>query len=95
MPPLNQVTSFQPTPNPNALKCVLANPIEGPIRSYRDASGFAGDPLAEALFGLPGVVGLLISGGWLTLNKSPEADWSVLKPAVQKVLATCSAELPK
>jgi len=80
------VTKFQPTPNPNALKCVLDKPLDGPIRSYRAREQAGDDPLAAALFAVPGVTGVLLSGGWLTVNKSPEADWGGVKKGVAEVL---------
>ena len=81
-----RVTSFQPTPNPHALKCVLDRPLPDPVRSFRRSEDAAADPLASALFAIPGVTGLLLSGGWFTVNKSPDADWSPIKNAVQAVL---------
>ncbi len=81
------VREFQPTPNPNALKCVLSAPMEGPIRSFRTPKDADGHPLAMAIFALPGVTGLLLSGSWLTVNKSPEADWKPIRQGVQSVLA--------
>ena len=80
------VTKFQPTPNPNALKCVLDRPLPEPIRSYRAREQAEADPLGAALFAVPGVTGVLLSGGWLTVNKSPEADWSGVKKGIEAVL---------
>lgn len=81
------VTQFQPTPNPNALKCILDRRLPDPPRSFRSAQEAAGDPLATLLFAVPGVVGLLLSGDWLTVNKSPETDWGSVKKGLQRALA--------
>lgn len=81
------ITQFQPTPNPNALKCLLSPRLADPPRSYRSAAEAGGDPLAGALFAVPGVAGLLLSGDWMTVNKAPEADWKAVKKGVQAVLA--------
>jgi hypothetical protein len=88
------VREFQPTPNPNAVKCVLdqrvpplhtaANPA-GP-RAYRSVDAAQHDPFAMALLAIPGVTHVLIADTWLTVAKSPDANWSDLKPAVQRVL---------
>lgn len=80
------VKSFQTTPNPNALKCVLATPIGGSIRSFRAASEAQGDQLGRALFGVPGVTSVLINPEWITINKTPESDWSSVKKGVQAAL---------
>ena len=82
------VTKFQPTPNPNALKCIVDKPMGAEIRSFRTAADAAGDPLAAALFALPGVTGLLITSDWLTVSKSPEAGWGPIKAGVKSTLET-------
>lgn len=81
-----KVVEFRETPNPNAVKCVLDSSPGATPRSYRRPQDAAGDPLADALFGVPGVVGLLIHDGWITVTKSPGAAWKTLKPAVERVL---------
>jgi hypothetical protein len=78
---------FETTPNPHALKCVLDRALPGGARSYRTPEPAPDDDLAKALFALPGVTGLLIFGEWLTVNKSPEAAWPDLKPAIERVLS--------
>jgi hypothetical protein len=81
------IATYQQTPNPNALKCILDKPLPGPIRSYRSAEQAAGDDLGAALMGVAGVAGVLLSGGWLTVNKTPEAAWAGVKKGVERVLA--------
>lgn len=88
---------FETTPNPNAIKCVLdgklatAAPGAGGVggmtsRSFRSAQDAAADPLAAALFAIPGVVGVLIGPGWVTVNKAADGAWPVLKPQIERVL---------
>lgn len=81
-----RITTFQPTPNPNALKCILDAPLAGPVRSFRSAAEASADQLAGALFAIPGVTSVLISGGWLTVNKAPDMDWPKIKRAVEEVV---------
>ena len=78
---------FQTTPNPNALKCVVGAVISDRPRSYFRAAEAAGDALATALFEIPGVTNVLIQDTWLTVCKSPEADWRGIKRGVERVLA--------
>lgn len=84
------VIEFQPTPNPNALKCILNRPIRererGPA-SFRTADAAKSDPVASALFALPGVNNLLINEDWITVNKDPKAEWKAMRAAVSRVLA--------
>ncbi len=82
------IAEFQDTPNPNALKCVLDRPLphhEG-LRSYTSAPAASGDRLASELFQIPGVVGVLINPGWVTVSRSPGTPWKVIKAGVEKVL---------
>jgi len=88
-----RVTSFEATPNPNALKCVLDRAVlregEGP-RSYRRPEEAMGDSLAESLFGIEpkgSVACVLISTDWITVNRAPGADWERVKQGVREALA--------
>lgn len=81
-----RVVRFQPTPNPNALKCVLDAALPEPIRSFRRREEADADPLGKALFCVPGVNGVLLAGEWLTINKDPGADWESVKSGVQAAL---------
>ena len=80
------VLSFEPTPNPNALKCILDRPISSGPRSFLDAAAAEADPVARALFSVEGVACLLMNGGWMTVNKRPEAAWPPIKAGVKRVL---------
>jgi hypothetical protein len=82
-----KVISYEPTPNPNALKCVLNGPVSDASRPFRTAESAASEPLAAALFAVEGVTGLLLHKDWLTVNKSPDARWPAIKRGVEKALA--------
>ena len=81
-----RIVEFQPTPNPNALKCILDAPLPEPIRSFRRKDEAAADPLGSRLMAIPGVTSVLLSGAWMTVNKSPDAAWPAVKKAAQDVL---------
>ena len=81
-----RVLKFQDTPNPNAVKCILDR-SPGPVpRSYLNAAAAAGDALATSLFAIPGVSSVLISDGWLTVNKAPSAPWGPIRSGVERAL---------
>ena len=81
------VLEVQPTPNPNALKFLLDRSISEQPTSFLSA-GAAGDhPVATKLFAIDGVSSLLLLGDFVTVNKSPGANWADIKPRVQRVLA--------
>ena len=82
-----QVTQFENTPNPNALKCWLDKPISNMPRSFLNPDMAQEDPIAQRLFSEAGATCVLFNGDWLTINKPPELDWSVVKQAVQEILS--------
>lgn len=63
-------------------KFLVDRPVFEGVRRFADPSEAAGSPLAEALFALPGVRELIVSGNLVTVVKdSPEA-WQVAGKAV-------------
>lgn len=82
-----RVVAFQPTPNPNALKCTVQPRLPDPPRSFRSAADAGNDALARAIFDIPGVTSLLLNGDWMTVNKAPSADWGSVKKGVQAAMA--------
>ena len=85
-----KVVKFEPTPNPNAVKCLLSGPLPGGagvLRSFLSVREAVDDPLASELFAIKGVTTLLISERWITVNKAPGADFGPIKRQVRAVLA--------
>ena len=80
------VTSFESTPNPNAVKCWLDRPISDGPRSFLNAESAAADPVARALFTEAGATTVLFNGEWLTVNKPPDAAWPNVKATIKRVL---------
>ena len=81
------VTEIQPTPNPNATKFVLDRQISEVPISFLSADQAGDHPIAQRLFGIPGVSSLLLLGGFVTVNKDAGASWAPIKRKVQQVLA--------
>lgn len=77
---------FQPTPNPNAGKFVADRPVvDGEAsRSFNSMEDAQGDRLATALMELDGVDGLFMVEDFVTVMKTPEADWQELIPLVEE-----------
>jgi hypothetical protein len=78
--------SFETTPNPNALKCVLDEPRSGTIVSAGTPGEAGDDPQALALLAIPGVTRVLLHTRFVTVSKQPDADWAKIKRQVKKVL---------
>lgn len=81
-----QVTQFEPTPNPNAIKCWLDRPISQGLRSFFNPMMAASDPIAAALFAQAGATNVLFNGDWLTVSKPSEAQWESVKSHIARVL---------
>jgi len=81
-----RVNSFESTPNPNAIKCLVEpSPASAP-RSYFNAGQAAGDHLALALFDIDGITNVLIHTAFITVCKRPDASWPTIKKRVERVL---------
>ena len=85
-----RVIEIQPTPNPNARKFVLDQPVSQQPISFFNAEAATGYPLAAKLFAIPGVSSLLLLGDFITINKSPDADWDDISKQARAVLAGAS-----
>lgn len=76
------------TPNPNSLKWVLGEPIAAPgtAASFEQAPPRDVSPLAAALFGVEGVVGVFVASDFVTVSKSDAVDWLDLAQPIVEVL---------
>lgn len=63
---------------------VMAFVLEAPVQPGRGGRFNAGDeaPLARAVFALPGLRRLQVSGPTIWVQKDTDADWTTLKPAI-------------
>jgi hypothetical protein len=76
------------TPNPNAIKFVLDQPVSEQPLSFLNPAAAVDYPLARNLFDIAGVTGVLLLGDFVTINKSPSARWADIKRNVQHVLSS-------
>jgi hypothetical protein len=86
-----RVREVQPTPNPNAAKFVLDQVVSEQTISFRQAEQAADHPLASRLFAIEGVSGLMLLGDFITITKTPRADWKSITALVKDVLASAEA----
>ena len=74
-----KIAEIEPTPNPNAMKFVLKEPLTwGITRSYDRAEQAADDPLASALFAIDHVTTVFYVDHWITVTQDGMADWKEL-----------------
>ncbi len=75
------------TPNPATLKFLPGQAILGDkTADFPDADAALISPLAEALFGLEGVIRVFLGGDFITITKSEDTSWAALKPQVLGLL---------
>lgn len=86
-----KIIDIEDTPNPNALKFNLDQPISRGTLSFQTADSAAEHPVAATLLAIDGVVTLMFRGDFLTVNKAADADWGPIKAKVRKVLAEADA----
>jgi Fe-S cluster biogenesis protein NfuA len=71
-----RIAEIEFTPNPNARKFVLREPLTyGVSRSYENAEQAKGDPLGEALFAIPHVTNVFYVDHWITVTQDGKAHW--------------------
>ena len=76
------------TPNPNALKFQLERVRWSDQHSFRTPEAAAAEPLAAALFALPGGTNVFWTRDFVTVNKRPDVTWDALQPQIEQVLHT-------
>ena len=70
------------TPNPATLKFIPGRLVlDGGTMEFADREAAMRSPLAEKLFGVPGVTGVFYGSDFITVTKEG-GDWQHLKPAI-------------
>ena len=78
-----KISDIQETPNPNAVKFILREPVSNGVAFQFDSPEKAqGDPLAKSLFEIGNVVSVFYMGNMITTEKEDSADWDELLPAL-------------
>jgi len=74
-----KIAEIEDTPNPNAVKFTLHEPLTwGISHSYENAEQAKDDALATSLFALPNVSNVFYVDRWLTVTQDGGADWPEL-----------------
>ena len=78
-----KIADIQETPNPNAVKFILKEAVShGTSHSFDSAEKAAGDKLARSLFEMEDVVSVFYMDKMITVEKTDEADWDEILPAL-------------
>ena len=74
-----KIADIEDTPNPNAQKFVLHEPLTWSVpRSFENVEQAEGDELARALFAIEHVTNVFYVDRWLTVTQDGGADWKQL-----------------
>jgi Fe-S cluster biogenesis protein NfuA len=76
-----KIDNIEETPNPNAVKFILKEPVtNGTTRSFHSANEAADDSLAGPLFAVGDISSVFYMDRMITVEKAEEADWDDLLP---------------
>jgi len=78
-----KIADIQETPNPNAVKFILKEPVSyGTSHSFKNRDTAEGNKLATALFDLGDVVSVFYMDKMITVEKTDEAEWDEILPVI-------------
>ena len=78
--------------DPHSMRFVLDRDVQdGALASFPDAAAAQGAPLAEALFAIPGVKMVDVSGAVVAVVKTDDSDWAALKRPIAEALRSSVA----
>lgn len=78
-----KIADIQETPNPNAVKFILREPVShGTSHSFKNREAAEGDKLAESIFDVGEVVSVFYMDKMITVEKTDDAEWDEILPAL-------------
>jgi Fe-S cluster biogenesis protein NfuA len=91
-----KISDIQETPNPNAVKFILREPVSnGVAQQFASNDQAQSDSLAKSLFDVGSVVSVFYMDNMITVEKEDAADWDELLPTLAvPIRAAQSAAAP-
>jgi NFU1 iron-sulfur cluster scaffold homolog, mitochondrial len=88
-----KIADIEDTPNPNAKKFILKEPLTwGITRSYDNAAEAEADLLAASIFDIEHVTNVFYVDHWLTVTQDGGADWQdLLRRVAERIRAAPAA----
>lgn len=78
-----KIADIQETPNPNAVKFILREPVSyGTSHSFKSSSEAANDNLAKSLFSIGNVESVFYMDKMITVEKDDLTEWDELLPVL-------------
>ncbi len=76
-----KIADIQETPNPNAVKFILKEPVSrGTSHSFKTSQDAENDPLAKSIFDVGDVVSVFYMDKMITVEKTDESEWDEILP---------------
>lgn len=76
-----KIADIQETPNPNAVKFILKEPVShGTSHSFKSAEAGLDDTLARSIFDVGPVVSVFYMDKMITVEKTDDAEWDEILP---------------
>ena len=90
-----KISDIQETPNPNAVKFILREPVtHGTGRQFASADQAQSDSLAKSLFDVGHVVSVFYMDNMVTVEKEDAADWDELLPSLAVPIRAAESVAP-
>ncbi len=87
-----KIADIQETPNPNAVKFILKEPVSwGTSHSFKTADAGADDKLASSIFEVGNVVSVFYMDKMITVEKTDEAEWDEILPELAAPIRAAEA----
>lgn len=78
-----KIADIQETPNPNAVKFILKEPVSyGTSHSFKTAEDAAENTLAKSIFEVGEVVSVFYMDKMITVEKTDDSEWDEILPAL-------------
>lgn len=90
-----KISDIQETPNPNAVKFILREPVSnGVARQFASLEQGQSDSLAKSLFDVGSVVSVFYMDNMITVEKEDTADWDELLPTLAVPIRAAQSAAP-
>ena len=70
------------TPNPATMKFLPSRAVAASPVDFTNVDEAAASPLAQALFAIEGVEGVFLGADFISVTRSADVEWPVLRPAI-------------
>jgi len=91
-----KIADIQETPNPNAVKFILKEPVShGTSHSFKSITDSENDILAKSIFDVGDVVSVFYMDKMITVEKTDESDWDEILPELAVPIRAAEAVASK